>query len=292
MRDSTKGRCVQYRRGIVAIYLWCLSQGDIRGRNVLYPFCVCKVARSADRPGKGSYWTLHPESFGMFDNGCFLRRQRRFRCRRKEALRSAVKQQATSASATDRAPPCHDVTAATDPMPTPIPVDRLKSRDCRQIPLPVGYGWRSGDVYAAGIPGPPRSTFVTRTTSYAQPCDAQPPMSTHCACACTVLDHVTGCGCCHRQRSAFSISRIISDNAVASPVFCPAQADFRFGERVRRATSGVGCEQKMAATRTWHYDHDVIQQLSASDASGLYYRHDVISGLTVRKFHAANNVIF
>ena len=224
----------------------------------------------------------------MFDNGCFLRRQRRFRCRRKEALRNAVKQQVTSSSATE-APPCHDVAAATNPIPTAIPVDQLKSRDCRQIPLPVGYG----DIYGAGISEPPRSTFATRTTSYARPCDAlQPPMSTYCACACTVLDHVTGCGCCHRQRSAFSISRIISDNAVTSPMFYPAPADFRFGERMRRATSGVSCEQKMATTRTWHYDHDVIQQLSTSDASGLYYRHDVISGLAVRKFHAANNVIF
>ena len=232
----------------------------------------------------------------MFENGCFLRRQRRFRCPRKEALRNAVKEQARSAASTlmlTEVPPCSEVAAtSTDPMPTLIPIDRLKSRDCRQISLPVSHGWRSGDIHTGGISGPPRSTFATGVTSYTRPCYGQPSMSAHCACASTVLDHVTGCECCHGQRSAFSISRIIADNAMTSPMFCPGQADFRFAERVRRATSGGNCEQKMSATRSWHYDHDVIQQLSTSDArAGLYYRHDVISGLTVRKFHA-NSVIF
>ena len=41
--------------------------------------CFLKVARSAERPGKGSYWTLHPESGNMFENGCYLRRQKRFK---------------------------------------------------------------------------------------------------------------------------------------------------------------------------------------------------------------------
>jgi len=237
------------------------------------------VARSAERPGKGSYWTLHPESFGMFDNGCFLRRQRRFRCRRKEELKNAVKQLARSDTTTaipmTDDPTHRQITAATEPL---IP----KSLYCCQIPVPVS------DIYAAGISDVPRSRFETGVTSYARPCAAQP-----CACAGTVLDHVTaGCSCCCRHhRSAFSISRIItSDNAgTSTPMFCRASpANFRF-----RATSGVSCEDKMAATGTWHYDHDVIQQLSASNAGGgSYYRRDVISGLTVRKFHAANNVIF
>jgi len=229
----------------------------------------------------------------MFENGCFLRRQRRFRCPRKEALRNTVKQQARSATSTftstTDALPCRDVAAENDPVPTVVAVDRFKTPDCRQISLPVGYGWRSGNIHTDGIPGPPRSTFVT---SYTPPCDAQSSMSAHCACASTVLDHVTGCGCCHHQHSAFSISRIIANNAMTSPMFCPAPADFRFANRLRHASSGSSSEQKIAAARTWHYDHDVIQQLSSSDAHGLYYRHDVISGLTVRKFHAANSVIF
>ena len=33
-----------------------------------------------DRPGKGSYWTLHSDAGNMFENGCYLRRQKRFKC--------------------------------------------------------------------------------------------------------------------------------------------------------------------------------------------------------------------
>jgi hypothetical protein len=66
-----------------------------------------QIPRSADRPGKGSFWTLHPDSLNMFDNGCLLRRQKRFKCPHKEAARHvamkaanadvAVKTSATSA---------------------------------------------------------------------------------------------------------------------------------------------------------------------------------------------------
>ncbi|CAF1566295.1 unnamed protein product, partial [Adineta steineri] len=38
-----------------------------------------KVPRGPDRPGKGSYWTLHPDAGNMFENGCYLRRQKRFK---------------------------------------------------------------------------------------------------------------------------------------------------------------------------------------------------------------------
>uniref|UniRef100_A0A8C4W6G1 Fork-head domain-containing protein n=1 Tax=Gopherus evgoodei TaxID=1825980 RepID=A0A8C4W6G1_9SAUR len=40
---------------------------------------LCQVARSPDKPGKGSYWALHPNSGNMFENGCYLRRQKRFK---------------------------------------------------------------------------------------------------------------------------------------------------------------------------------------------------------------------
>ncbi|KAG7466487.1 hypothetical protein MATL_G00165270 [Megalops atlanticus] len=36
-----------------------------------------------DKPGKGSYWALHPDSGNMFENGCYLRRQKRFKCEKK-----------------------------------------------------------------------------------------------------------------------------------------------------------------------------------------------------------------
>ena len=41
--------------------------------------CFVKVARSPDKPGKGSYWALHKDATNMFENGCYLRRQKRFK---------------------------------------------------------------------------------------------------------------------------------------------------------------------------------------------------------------------
>lgn len=50
--------------------------------------CFVKVSRSADRPGKGSRWAMHPAAGNMFANGCYLRRQKRFQCPKKEVNRS------------------------------------------------------------------------------------------------------------------------------------------------------------------------------------------------------------
>ena len=53
-------------------------QNSIR-HSLSFNDCFVKVARSPDKPGKGSYWTLHPDSGNMFENGCYLRRQKRFK---------------------------------------------------------------------------------------------------------------------------------------------------------------------------------------------------------------------
>nr|7VOX_A Chain A, Hepatocyte nuclear factor 3-alpha [Homo sapiens]7VOX_B Chain B, Hepatocyte nuclear factor 3-alpha [Homo sapiens]7VOX_C Chain C, Hepatocyte nuclear factor 3-alpha [Homo sapiens]7VOX_H Chain H, Hepatocyte nuclear factor 3-alpha [Homo sapiens] len=50
-------------------------QNSIR-HSLSFNDCFVKVARSPDKPGKGSYWTLHPDSGNMFENGCYLRRQK------------------------------------------------------------------------------------------------------------------------------------------------------------------------------------------------------------------------
>ncbi|OTF81232.1 Fork head-like protein [Euroglyphus maynei] len=58
-------------------------QNSIR-HSLSFNDCFLKVPRTPDKPGKGSFWTLHPESGNMFENGCYLRRQKRFKCDKKD----------------------------------------------------------------------------------------------------------------------------------------------------------------------------------------------------------------
>lgn len=61
-------------------------QNSIR-HSLSFNDCFIKVPRTPDKPGKGSFWTLHELCGNMFENGCYLRRQKRFKCVQKEFQR-------------------------------------------------------------------------------------------------------------------------------------------------------------------------------------------------------------
>lgn len=68
--------------------------------NLSFNDCFVKIPRRHDRPGKGSYWALHPKCYDMFENGSFLRRRKRFKLSKleKETLLSMLNRQEQAVS--------------------------------------------------------------------------------------------------------------------------------------------------------------------------------------------------
>uniref|UniRef100_A0AC35FX07 Fork-head domain-containing protein n=1 Tax=Panagrolaimus sp. PS1159 TaxID=55785 RepID=A0AC35FX07_9BILA len=59
-------------------------QNSIR-HSLSFNDCFVKIPRTPDKPGKGNFWTLHHLCGNMFENGCYLRRQKRFKLAEKQS---------------------------------------------------------------------------------------------------------------------------------------------------------------------------------------------------------------
>ena len=105
-------------------------QNSLR-HNLSFNDCFIKIPRRPDRPGKGSYWALHPACGDMFENGSFLRRRKRFKTLGKALAQSQQQTQPDPLKASlDHAALMHYhaklrmhpyMAAATAPIATPYP---------------------------------------------------------------------------------------------------------------------------------------------------------------------------
>jgi forkhead box protein, other len=108
-------------------------QNSLR-HNLSFNDCFMKVPRRPDRPGKGSYWTLHPKAFDMFTNGSLLRRRKRFKLHKQD--KDMLNEEFAALANMNRF-----FTSPNDfyhsPIPPPTVVDIPYSTNTSPPPLPV-----------------------------------------------------------------------------------------------------------------------------------------------------------
>ncbi|KAM9354198.1 forkhead box protein A2 [Pholidichthys leucotaenia] len=120
---------------LAEIYQWIMDlfpfyrQNQQRWQNSIrhslsFNDCFVKVPRSPDKPGKGSFWTLHPDSGNMFENGCYLRRQKRFKCEKRLAMKDGARKGADGGASNSSSDSCN---GNESPRSNPPPAEHKRS---------------------------------------------------------------------------------------------------------------------------------------------------------------------